>query len=432
MNGWLKLIIVASVGLAVGGVGAGAWAQDVGAVSSGNWNTGSIWTSGTVPGSSNNVYIGSTYPSGSAATATVTLTQNQAAQNVYLGYGAGTSGTLNLGNNTLTISGGLTIGQSGGIGILQEGSGGSFTAYSLSIDGGNSLTMGSNDTVKTMYLTNGATATTTTAGNVTIIANVSSGSTLNLGADTSLSSELVVADQGSVLNMNGHALSVYEGFLGDTGTSPVTVENQGNIAATYLYVGNGMTYNLLAGDKITNFELDHATSTLNGAVTNLLQYGASAATVAETPMTLSSVSLDQGSTLTLHGGDVISSVISLTNSSLLTVRETNGTGLTYQGVSPTITSSHIDLDFTATGWDFRWADPSSGGNWVSTIDGMISSGQIILSLPPGGQYQVVDQGGYTYIDGIVTASVPEPSTLVLGGIGVASAGAIIMRKRRRS
>ncbi len=34
-----------------------------GAITSGNWETPSIWTGGTVPGLGDLVYIGSTYPS---------------------------------------------------------------------------------------------------------------------------------------------------------------------------------------------------------------------------------------------------------------------------------------------------------------------------------------------------------------------------------
>jgi hypothetical protein len=35
------------------------------------------------------------------------------------------------------------------------------------------------------------------------------------------------------------------------------------------------------------------------------------------------------------------------------------------------------------GWDFRWQDTSSNPNWISTLDAMIASGQIELTLPPG-------------------------------------------------
>src|SRR5580692_7798025 len=86
----------------VASVGAAALAQDTGAQGSGNWESASIWTGGTVPNSSNNVYIGSTYPAsppapGAAGTATVTLTAAESADNVNVGYGSPTDGTLDLG-----------------------------------------------------------------------------------------------------------------------------------------------------------------------------------------------------------------------------------------------------------------------------------------------------------------------------------------------
>ena len=82
MSRWLNRLVLVLAVLTTTCIAAHA--QDVGTVSSGNWENGSIWTTGAVPGSSNNVYIGSTYPIGSAATATVTLTQNESANNVYL------------------------------------------------------------------------------------------------------------------------------------------------------------------------------------------------------------------------------------------------------------------------------------------------------------------------------------------------------------
>ena len=67
------------------------------------------------------------YPTVAASTATVTLGANESANNVYLGNGSGTSGTLELAGNILTITNDLVIGQNGGTGVLNEG-GGSFTA----------------------------------------------------------------------------------------------------------------------------------------------------------------------------------------------------------------------------------------------------------------------------------------------------------------
>ena len=65
-------------------------------MSNGNWNDPTIWTGGAVPNSSSNVYIGSTYPTGGDATATVTVSQPQSASYVYMGDASGSFGTLSL------------------------------------------------------------------------------------------------------------------------------------------------------------------------------------------------------------------------------------------------------------------------------------------------------------------------------------------------
>ena len=88
----------------------------------------------------------------------------------------------------------------------------------------------------------------------------------------------------------------------------------------------------------------------------------------------------------------------------------------------------MDLIFnvnTAPNWDFRWADPSSG-NWISTLEGLIASGQIVITAPQG--YSIIDQGGYTYIEGGF-AAVPEPSSIVLAGL--AAAGVMLGDRSRQ-
>ena len=163
MRSWALRLACISATLVIGGSSA-TLAQDVGAVTSGNWNNGSIWTTGTPPGSSNNVFIGSTYPPAPAATSTVTLTQAQSANNVYLGNGNGTDGTLDLAGNSLTIAGSLVIGQNSGTGTLNE-AGGSFTATNAYVDNGNSLNFGANDVVSNFSL-GGSIATTAATGNL--------------------------------------------------------------------------------------------------------------------------------------------------------------------------------------------------------------------------------------------------------------------------
>ncbi len=364
-----------------------AIAQDTGAKTSGNWEDSTIWTGGAVPGSSNNVYIGSTYPTGAASVATVSLTANESASNVYLGNGGGTLGTLDLGGHTLAIANDLLIAEAGGTGVLNE-NGGSFTASSVIVDNGNSLTLGTKDV--TSYLNVGveSSAVTTMSGNVTGTIYINNGGTLTAGADLNLSSTLGVQESGSSLNMQGHSLTATTFDAGYYGSSAVSVTNLGEVTLTNLNVG-------------------FATS------------------------------------LTLHGGDMVSNEISLSNRAILTVDEANSQGLTFFGtlsnslsISGSPYSSAMDLVFTSTtpnNWVFRWQDPASNLNWVSTLDAMIADHQINITTLPGQTYQVINKpDGYTYILGIGGAAVPEPSTLVLASLGLAGVVLATARRRRQA
>jgi hypothetical protein len=480
MNKFIKgLVLVATAWAAAG---AGASAQDVGATTSGNWNDPTIWTTGTVPGSSNNVFIGSTTPSGSAPIATVTLTQDQSALNLTLGDGNNTHGTLDLGSHTLNIGNALTIGLSGGLGTVVEGPGGSFTASAVNVESSNSFTFGAKDATAILSVFSGSTATTTAVGNVTRDVNVFSGSTLNLGANLNLGSsgQLDVENTGSVLNMNGHKISAGTILLGQFGDQAVTLNRgtpAGSLTATNLYIAQG-TLDLIPADRITNLNLDNgatvttaATSNITGAVNvtsgATLNLGADlhagnidventgsvinanghaisgislilghfdtqATTVTNAgPVRVELLLLDHGSTLTVPGGSKATSEVSLSNGSVLTVQQSHGVGLSLTAASPGLvidSSSKMDLVFTSPGpgWDFRWADPSNG-NWISTLQGLIASGQIEVMSPSG--YSVVDRGGFTYIQS--GAPVPEPSTLVLAVAGgVVTTIGLAWRRRR--
>ena len=419
MSGRLKQLVIVIAVLAIGSVAASG--QDVGAVSSGNWETGSIWTTGTVPGASNNVYIGSTYPSGSAAIATVTLTQNESANNMYLSQYTNTSGTLNIGNNTLTIAGVLEL-NSGGTATVQEGPRGSFTAGGASVNL-NSLNFGVNDAVGTLYINN-ATVTTAAVGNVTGDIYFVSG-TLNLGANMNITTAYS-AEAAAILNMNGYAINAQSLDFGYDFSVAPTIENRGAFTVGGLEVGNS-AFNLDAADNVHAFALNNATSTLyssvaeltmengstvtttaNGSVTydvimdtgstlnfgdnlnlaggmynqyvtiadgstvdanhfgitstgiNLGWTGSSAASLINTGLVQTDfLNIGNGSSLTLHGGDVIYSGISLADNSVLTVQQTNGIGLTFAGTSAgslSIDPSQIDLIFSNYGWDFRWQE----------------------------------------------------------------------------
>jgi hypothetical protein len=288
-------------------VNAAAFGQDTGAKSSCNWETASIWTTGTVPNSSNNVYIGSTSPSGAAATATVTLTACEAANNVYLGNGSGTNGTLDLGGNTLTITSNLVIGQNGGTGTVNEG-GGSFTAMNLYVENVNSFTFGANDAVQTLQLSGGSSVTTAAAGNITNggfnESSVSGASTLTLGANLNMNNGILnVKDSSSKLDMGGFSLTGYSLLLGWNGSSAVTVANRGALTLTNLYVGNGLAFNINSGDSVGNFFLRGGASTFNATVGTInLSNGASATTTAAGGIRnagFGTSNVQTGSTLTL-------------------------------------------------------------------------------------------------------------------------------------
>ena len=151
-------------------------------------------------------------------------------------------------------------------------------------------------------------------------------------------------------------------------------------------------------------------------------------------MSLTNFYMGNGTAFMMHGGDDVTDSINLKGNSVLTVQQTGGIGLTFSGSSASslsIDPSSMDLIFninTAPNWDFRWADPSNG-NWISTLDAMIASGQIVITAPQG--YSVVDTGGYTYIEGGFSAAVPEPSSLLLGGLAIVGV-AIGLKWRRRT
>ena len=347
MRKWIRQFVWVSAAWTT--TSAGSLAQDVGAVANGNWSNGSIWTTGTSPGSSNNVYIGSTYPSGSAATVTVSLTQAQSAQNVYLGNGSGTDGILNLGSNTLTIGNGLIIGQNGGTGTIKEGAGGSFTAVNAYVENGNNLTFGTSDAVSAIQLSGGSAATTTASGSITgglyAYSNVESGSTLNLGANLNMSAGglLNVQDSGSTFNMAGHSMTGPELLLGWNGTSAVTVDGRGALDLGNLYVGNGMAFNINAGDQVGTFYLSSGTSTLNANVAALNLYnGATATTTASGSITgglYAYSNVESGSTLNLGAN------LNMSAGGLLNVQDS---GSTFNMAGHSMTGPELLLGWNGT------------------------------------------------------------------------------------
>jgi hypothetical protein len=304
----MRRVLRPIVFVSVAWLGSGAvvsWAQDTGAMSNGNWETASIWTGGAIPNSTNNVYIGSTYPTGAASSATVTMTANESAKNLYLGYGnSSSSGTLNLNTfETLTV-GNVYIGQNGGTGTL--GGGGALLAQSVNVYSGNNLTLGGNDFTNTLTLQGSSSATLTRTDSLTVDAGVFTGSTLNLSTAMSLNASsgiLDVRDTGTVVNMNGNAISAADIYLGWYDGQAVTLDRGGaggTLTAVSLRVGNE-SFNLLATDKVDAFFVTNGSTTLNSGVsvsTLGLTNNATAATT-ETGNITSQVLLTSGGILNL-------------------------------------------------------------------------------------------------------------------------------------
>ena len=257
-NNWLVLLPGFLATLATS-----AFATDTGALASGTWETSAIWTGGATPGASDNVYIGSVYPTTpgpqALSKATVTLTANESVTNLNIGYGSPTLGTLDLGTRKLTITGTLWIGRfAGGYAAIQE-EGGSFTTGSLLLFNGNALTMGASDVATVIDIENAGTVlTTTSTGNITNGGAIANGATLNLGANLNVGSPgaLNVESTGATtaLNMNGHNVTAPLLDLGYYLTAAVTLNRGGSTKGTLtlsnLQIGNGQNLSLLPGDVI--------------------------------------------------------------------------------------------------------------------------------------------------------------------------------------
>jgi hypothetical protein len=201
-----------------------------------------------------------------------------------------------------------------------------------------------------LSLSSCAAATTAAGGDVTGYVYISSSSRLTLGADMTLSSHMHLRDNGSTLDMAGHALKADGFFYGWDGGTPKLL--------------NGHD-----GDVIT----------------------------------VNSLYVNYGNTLALHAGDTIRSYLCLWNGSL-TVSQTNSqsTGLTFNGYSPDYLilndSSTINLllgDSRFSHWIFRWRNPNESSNWGDVLAGLIGAGKITVT--PSNGYTIRDYAGYTYI-----------------------------------
>lgn len=282
----------------------------------GTWTTASIWTpSGGPPGVNDTAYIGRTGLPAAAIDATVTLTQNQATQNVYLGYGAGASGTLNLGNFNLAAAE-LALGSNGGMGAITRGSG-SLNVFRLQTSASN-LAMTASDRAIDLILGNGSSVTTAATANVSDSAWVQSGSTLTLGADLSIGGlangyNIEVSGVNSTLNAQGHKITTNDLSIGwefvnsfrVPGSNVVNFLNRGDLdVARSLFVAN-QSFDLTAADRVNGFALANASTYLAPGVgiQRLELDDGSTATTTDVGNIAFGAFVDGGSTLTL-GADL--------------------------------------------------------------------------------------------------------------------------------
>ena len=320
-------------------------AAEIGAVTSGNWNVGSTWTGGTAPGAADNAYIGSTFPAGSASSATVTLTANQSVGSVTLGFDTGTAGTLNLGTFRLT-TGSLQIGSSSGTGSVLRTTGSVSSSFVSVFNTTFNITAA--DAISQLQLNNASTTiaagasvsglvdldgtstlTTTASGNLTgqvrVGVNAGSTSTLILGADLINPASNVSVSAGSTINAQGRNLTA--GSIQVDGT----LSNRGTLTTSQLYV-SGQSFNLTSADAVQIFNLTDASTALTAGVvvSDLYLYGNSTTSTATTANVAQSVSLNGTSTLTLNANLNLSSV-------------DVQTGATLNAQNRTITASDVNL-----------------------------------------------------------------------------------------
>jgi len=301
----VPVILLAGLAMAAFCHPPGACAADFGAKTNGNWNSSTTWTPiGGPPGASDVAYIGSTFPSGAAATATVLLTQNQQANTVVLGYGAATSGTLNLGNFNLTANS-LCLGFNGGTGAITRGTG-VLDIGRLQLSA-STLELSASDRMFRLLLTNGSSASTAATANVSIATSVESGSTLTLGADLDLRIPLdspnIYVGANSTLNAQAHKI-VAEFMSIEGGSGSARLLNKGQLVLGLLQLAN-QNFNLDPIDQVRSFQLYNASTNFapGTSVGGLGLNSGSTATTTGVGNITGSTSVQSGSTLTL-GADL--------------------------------------------------------------------------------------------------------------------------------
>jgi hypothetical protein len=226
--------------------GVGVWAQDFGAVRDGIWSDPTIWMpEGGPPGLGDEAYIGSDYPEGSVPDATVSLSGDQSISDLYLGYSAGNSGTLDLAGFNLVSDGGIFLGRNffrrGGNGTIIHNNG-SLSAELLASS--NDFTFGSLDTVDRISFDSGATVRTVNSQNVSNgVFLFDADTTLTMGADLILDGEIRIEGSQTArgtgyatLDANGMSITSQVISIGNVNGSGGEILNHGPIATGHMGV----------------------------------------------------------------------------------------------------------------------------------------------------------------------------------------------------
>lgn len=310
MTNWLRRFtaVVALVAwLGFGGEKTFAQATFKAVQSNGTWSASSSWNMGAVPGASDYAYIGDA--AGGLSVATISLTGDQSAQYTFLGNGDGTTGTLQLGNNTLSGYE-LSVGSGGtGRGVVNRGTGkialtGTLTVYN------SSFAFGANDTSSILSVLSG-TASTASAGNVGMNVNLYTGSTLTLNSSLNLTDTILVSS--STVNAQNYNITSTNQIVLNPGA---VLNNRGSLTTTKLTVKN-QSLNLQASDAVGTLSLVSGSSVYAaGASTNNLVLSASTATTNSISNVTRQINLDTGSTLTLNSNLTLSSYLFINNSTV--------------------------------------------------------------------------------------------------------------------
>ena len=272
-----------------------SYAADVGAiVAIGNWTAPLSWSTNAVPISTDDVYIGSTYPASSVSSSTISLTQNQSARNVFLGFGNSTSGTVALGNFDLSATS-LTVGASGsGTGAITRGTGKLVISGTVAVNN-NSFAFATTDTTATLNLSSG-TVSTAAQVNVTANVNLSNTSTLTLNNNLNLTGNLQLTS--STLNAQSNNITAPNSITLTNAAALIT--NRGTLTTNSLNV-TGQTFNVAATDAINTYNLTGgATTFVSGAAVATLNLSGSTGTTVAVGNVTANVNLSSASTLTLN------------------------------------------------------------------------------------------------------------------------------------